>query len=341
MAHLRHTTQKSVIPFLPSRLAEGPLRRSVAGQSSHLERLHHRPHEEQERRRQELEQQGSSFSLQQEIESVRSCSPMLPLEAPPAPPLSAPATGVAAGGDLDDGGDDSTSSHNTNLSADQEQELEGWVARPITRDAARGCHFHDALDTLLRQALDRRTWSIEYRCVVFQHSRGVYPDRWEATCLVRRPENSLRGAKVCSEHYSISERDSAEAAMQGVAWRALSHYCSVLGGVADGLNLKYYPRRLSGSTGGVVVSPVDEDNSRLSSTVNLVAVLNTKLDHALDELSRARAEIAQLRAKRAEHRHLEDGSPAPVETQHPYRSPRRGHQAYGNPDCRTKINLEP
>jgi hypothetical protein len=51
--------------------------------------------------------------------------------------------------------------------------------------------LHDALDTLLRRALDRRTWSIEYRCVVFQHSRGVYPDRWEATCLVRRSENSV------------------------------------------------------------------------------------------------------------------------------------------------------
>jgi hypothetical protein len=44
----------------------------VADQSSHLERLHHRLHEEQERRRQELEQQGSSFSLHQEIESMRS-----------------------------------------------------------------------------------------------------------------------------------------------------------------------------------------------------------------------------------------------------------------------------
>jgi hypothetical protein len=52
-----------------------------------LERLHHRLHEEQERRRQE--QQGSSFSLQEEIESMRSCSPVLPLEAPPAPPLGA------------------------------------------------------------------------------------------------------------------------------------------------------------------------------------------------------------------------------------------------------------
>jgi hypothetical protein len=194
---------------------------------------------------------------------------------------------------------------------------------------------------MLRQALDRRTWSIEYRCVVFQHSRGVYPDRWEATCLVHRPENSLRGAEVYSEHYSISERDSAEAVIQDVARRALLHYYSVLGGVADGLNLKYYPRRPSGSTEGVVVSPVGEDNPRLSSTVNLAAVLNKELDHALDELSRARAEIAQLRAEHSEHRHLEDGSHAPVGTQHPYRSPQYGHQAYGDPDCRTKINLEP
>jgi hypothetical protein len=264
---------------------------------------------------------------------------VLPLEAPPAPPLSAPAPGVAAGGDPDDGGGDSSSSHDTDLSADQEPER--WVARPITHDAARGCHFHNAFDTLLHRALDRRTWSIEYRCVVFQHSRGVYPDCWEATCLVRRPENSLWGAEVCSEHYSISERDSAEAAMQDAARRALSHYCSVLGGVADGLNLKYYPHRPSGSAGGVIVSPVGEDNPRLSSTVNLAAVLNTELDHALDELSGAHAEIAQLRAERAKRRHLDDGSPAPVGTQHPYRSPRRGHQSYGNPDCKTKINLEP
>jgi hypothetical protein len=106
--------------------------------------------------------------------------------------------------------------------------------------------------------------------------------------------------------------------MQDVARRALSHYCSVLGGEADGLNLKYYPRRPSGSIGGVIVSPVGEDNPRLSSTVKLAVVLNTELDHALDELSRARAEIAQW-----------------------YLSPRRGHQTYGNPDCKTKINLEP
>jgi hypothetical protein len=83
MTRLRHTARKSVIPFLPSRLVERPLRRPVTGQSSHLERLHHCLHEEQERRRQELEQQDSSFSLQQEIDSVRRCSPVLPLEAPP------------------------------------------------------------------------------------------------------------------------------------------------------------------------------------------------------------------------------------------------------------------
>jgi hypothetical protein len=129
--------------------------------------------------------------------------------------------------------------------------------------------------------------------------------------------------------------------MQDVARCALSHYCSVFGGVADGLNLRYYPRRPSDSTGGVVVSPIGEDNPRLSSTVNLDAVLNMEVDHALDELSRARAKIAQLRAERAEHRHLVDGSPAPVGTQHPYRSPQRGHHAYGNPDYRTRINLEP
>jgi hypothetical protein len=119
--------------------------------------------------------------------------------------------------------------------------------------------------------------------------------------LVRRPEDSLRGLEVCSEHYSISERDSAEAAMQDATRHALSHYCSMLGGVDNGLDLWYYPRCPSGSTGGVVVSPVGEDNPRLSSTANLAAVLNTKLDHALDELSRPRAEIPSCRrsARRA------------------------------------------
>jgi hypothetical protein len=57
MARIRCTACKSVIPFLPSRLAEHPLRRTVPGQSSHLERLHRRLHEEQEHRHQEQEQE--------------------------------------------------------------------------------------------------------------------------------------------------------------------------------------------------------------------------------------------------------------------------------------------
>jgi hypothetical protein len=85
-------------------------------------------------------------------EELLSCAPA---GGVPCTTLGVPTTGVAVGGDPDDGGDNSSSSHNTDLS--EEQELEGWVARPITRDAARGCHFHDALDTLLRQALDRCT----------------------------------------------------------------------------------------------------------------------------------------------------------------------------------------
>jgi hypothetical protein len=52
MALLRHTARKSDIPFLPSRLAERPLRRPVTGQSSYLETMHHRLHEEQEHQRQ-------------------------------------------------------------------------------------------------------------------------------------------------------------------------------------------------------------------------------------------------------------------------------------------------
>jgi hypothetical protein len=84
MDRLRHTARKSVIPYLPSRLAERPLRRPVTVQSSHLERLHHRLHEEQERWWQELEQQGSSFSLQQD----RVCEELLPC----APTGGAPCT---------------------------------------------------------------------------------------------------------------------------------------------------------------------------------------------------------------------------------------------------------
>jgi hypothetical protein len=59
----------------------------------------------------------------------------------------------------------------------------------------------------------------------------------------------------------------------------------------------------SDSTWSVIVSPVGEGNPRLSSTINLVDVLNIELDHALDDLSRARAEIVELRAERTESCH--------------------------------------
>jgi hypothetical protein len=131
--------------------------------------------------------------------------------------------------------------------------------------------------------------------------------------LVRRLDDDLRGAEAFLEHYSITERDTTEAAMQDVARRALSQYCSLFNGVADGLELKYYPRCSTGSAGGVIVSPVGEGNPRLNIMVNLVAVLKTELDHALDELGKVRAEVAELRAERAAHHYLDGGSSTPIE----------------------------
>jgi hypothetical protein len=155
---------------------------------------------------------------------------------------------------------------------------------------------------------------------------------------VRRPEDDLRGAEVCLEHYPISERDTVEVAMQDAAHRALLQYCTLFSGVAYGLNLKYYPCRSTSSTRSVIISPIGEDNPRLNSVANLVVVVNTELEHSLDELSRARAEITELRC--AERRHQEYGSCALAGTQHPYRSPPRGYHAYGKPDCRTKLDLD-
>jgi hypothetical protein len=129
--------------------------------------------------------------------------------------------------------------------------------------------------------------------------------------------------------------------MQDVARRALLQYCSLFSGVADDLNLKYYPCRSSGSARGVIVSPVSEDNPRLNSMVNLVAVLNTELDPTLDELGKARAKIAELRAERVACHYQDGGSPAPIGIQHSYRSLPCGRYAYGTPNCRTQIDLEP
>jgi hypothetical protein len=123
--------------------------------------------------------------------------------------------------------------------------------------------------------------------------------------------------------------------MQDAARHALSQYCSLFSGVADGIDLKYYPRRSTDSVVGVIVSPVGEGNPRLNSMVNLVVVLNTELDHALDELGKVRAEVAKLRAKCAARHYLDGRSPAPVGIQHTYRSPPRGRFDYGTPRCRT------
>jgi hypothetical protein len=46
-------------------------------------------------------------------------------------------------------------------------------------------------------------------------------------------------------------------------------------GVADDLDLKYYPRRSTGSARGMIVSPVGEGNPMLNNMVNLAVVLNT------------------------------------------------------------------
>jgi hypothetical protein len=159
--------------------------------------------------------------------------------------------------------------------------------------------------------------------------------------LVRHPDDDLQSAEAFSEHYSITERDTAKEAMQDAARWALSQYCSLFSGVADGLDLKYYPRRSTSSAGGVIVSPVGEGNPRLNKMVNLAAVLNTELDHALDEFGKVRAEVAELRVECVARQYLDGGSPTPIEIQHPYRSPPHGRFDYGTQDCRTRIDLDP
>jgi hypothetical protein len=78
------------------------------------------------------------------VESGRQLSPAPQPEKAPTPPQSIPFAGGDPDGDNDNA--DGSSSHSTELS--EEQELEEWIARPITRDTARGCHFHDAQQQL-------------------------------------------------------------------------------------------------------------------------------------------------------------------------------------------------
>jgi hypothetical protein len=69
---------------------------------------------------------------------------------PPAPPQGIPTAGGDPDGDRD--GDDDNADGSSSRGIELSEEPDGWIARPITRDAARGCHFHDALDTLLHRA---------------------------------------------------------------------------------------------------------------------------------------------------------------------------------------------
>jgi hypothetical protein len=130
--------------------------------------------------------------------------------------------------------------------------------------------------------------------------------------LVRHLDDDLRGAEAFSEQYSITKRDTAKVAMRDAARRALSQYCSLFSGVANGLDLKQYPRRLTVNAGGVIVSLVGEGNPRLSSMVNLAIMLNIELDHALDELGKVRVKVAELRAECTARHYRDGGSPAPV-----------------------------
>jgi hypothetical protein len=75
--------------------------------------------------------------------------------------------------------------------------------------------------------------------------------------------------------------------------------------------------------------------------VNLAAMLNIELDHALDELGKVWAEVVELRVECAARHYLDGGSPAPVRIQHPYCPPPRDRFDYGTLDCRTQIDLDP
>jgi hypothetical protein len=87
MAHIRCTSRKSVIPFLPSRLAKRPLRRTVPSQSSHLKRLHRRLHEEQEHRHRSRSRTRSSRTLPPRLSRRWSLGGRLPLHLSQRCPL--------------------------------------------------------------------------------------------------------------------------------------------------------------------------------------------------------------------------------------------------------------
>jgi hypothetical protein len=53
-------------------------------------------------------------------------------------------------------------------------------------------------------------------------------------------------------------------------------------------------------------------NPWLKGMVNMAVVLNTELDHTVDELDKARTEIVELHVERVARHYQDGGSPAPV-----------------------------
>jgi hypothetical protein len=78
---------------------------------------------------------------QQEMESRRHPSSVSQLEVPPTPPHGTP----AAGGDPDEDNDGVVQA--TAWSLRRSRRRKDGSPEPSLRDIARGCHFHDALDT--------------------------------------------------------------------------------------------------------------------------------------------------------------------------------------------------
>jgi hypothetical protein len=74
--------------------------------------------------------------------------------------------------------------------------------------------------------------------------------------------------------------------------------------------------------------------------VNLAVVLNTELDHTLDELGKVRRRLQNC-VLSAQHATIWMVVLPPVWIQHPYRSPPCGRFDYGTQDCRTRIDLDP
>jgi hypothetical protein len=88
---------------------------------------------------------------------------------------------------------------------------------------------------------------------------------------------------------------------RAIVRQALSFYNFEFGSVDD-LCIKYYPHWLGGSMTSSIVSPLDEGNLRLDAHTDLTMVLNTELDHALDELCQTSERLWKMGAELVEYR---------------------------------------